>query len=99
MIRNTSLPAAKPRRLVCSFACLMLAGVFPLMLLHAQQPATTPPAPTPPPSGQQPATPPSQSPADQQSDQPDAGAPTIRAIVNEVNLIFTVTDKHGHYIP
>ena len=23
----------------------------------------------------------------------------IRLGVNEVNLIFTVTDKHGHYIP
>ncbi len=32
---------------------------------------------------------------------PDAGAPdqTIRVFTNEVNLIFTVTDKHGHYIP
>src|SRR5579863_3220037 len=30
----------------------------------------------------------------------DAGnAPTIRLGVNEVNLIFTVTDRHGHYIP
>ncbi len=26
-------------------------------------------------------------------------APTLRLGVNEVNLIFTVTDKHGHYIP
>jgi VWFA-related protein len=26
-------------------------------------------------------------------------APTIKVGVNEVNLIFTVTDKHGHYIP
>ena len=25
--------------------------------------------------------------------------PVIRLGVNEVNLIFTVTDKHGHYIP
>ncbi len=33
------------------------------------------------------------------TDQSDAGAPTIRLPVNEVNLIFTVTDKHGHYIP
>ena len=29
----------------------------------------------------------------------DTGAPTIHLRVNEVNLIFTVTDKHGHYIP
>jgi len=33
------------------------------------------------------------------NDQADANAPTIRLPVNEVNLIFTVTDKHGHYIP
>jgi VWFA-related protein len=26
-------------------------------------------------------------------------APTLRITANEVNLIFTVTDKHGHYIP
>jgi VWFA-related protein len=31
--------------------------------------------------------------------QPDISAPTIRLGVNEVNLIFTVTDRHGHYIP
>ena len=29
----------------------------------------------------------------------DASGPTLRLGVNEVNLIFTVTDKHGHYIP
>ena len=29
----------------------------------------------------------------------DVGTPTIRITVNEVSLIFTVTDKHGHYIP
>jgi VWFA-related protein len=34
----------------------------------------------------------------QNSDDP-ANAPIIRLGVNEVNLIFTVTDKHGHYIP
>ena len=49
------------------------------------------------------APPPAQAPADQQTapaDQgADAGIPTIKLVVNEVNLIFTVTDKHGHYIP
>ena len=29
----------------------------------------------------------------------DASVPVVRLGVNEVNLIFTVTDKHGHYIP
>jgi Ca-activated chloride channel family protein len=32
-------------------------------------------------------------------DPTDANTPTIRLGVNEVDLIFTVTDKHGHYIP
>jgi Ca-activated chloride channel homolog len=32
-------------------------------------------------------------------DQTDVNAPTIKLGVNEVSLIFTVTDKHGHYIP
>jgi VWFA-related protein len=31
--------------------------------------------------------------------QPDVSAPTIRLNVNEVNLIFTVTDNRGDYIP
>ena len=29
----------------------------------------------------------------------DVGTPTIVRTVNEVSLIFTVTDRHGHYIP
>ncbi len=29
----------------------------------------------------------------------DVGVTTLKTSVNEVNLIFTVTDKHGHYIP
>lgn len=29
----------------------------------------------------------------------DVGTPIIRTSVNEVSLIFTVTDRHGHYIP
>jgi VWFA-related protein len=60
--------------------------------LKAQQAAT--PSPTPPaqpaPGGQT---------AAQQGEQTDANAPTIVIPVNEVNLIFTVTDKHGRYNP
>ena len=78
------------------------------MLLHAQQPTAPPPQPATKPSAQQ-TQPAAQQPAagqppaggqqqDQQSDQPDSG-PIYRTTVNEVNLIFTVTDKHGHYIP
>jgi VWFA-related protein len=47
---------------------------------------------------QQPAPPPAAQPAPA-AQQPEASAPTIRLGVNEVNLIFTVTDRHGHYIP
>ncbi len=28
----------------------------------------------------------------------DSSLTTIRSIVNEVNVVFTVTDKHGHYV-
>jgi VWFA-related protein len=61
------------------------------MLLPAQQPA---PAPAP---AQTPAAPKAAAPATDQSD--DNSGPTLRLGVNEVNLIFTVTDRHGHYIP
>jgi VWFA-related protein len=98
MIRNTSLSAAKPRRWTFGLACSVLAGVFPLMLLNAQQAANPPAQPAQNPPSQQ-ATPPAQPGAAPDSDQSDNSGPTIRLGVNEVNLIFTVTDKHGHYIP
>ena len=67
--------------------------MFLVAALPAQQPATPPAQPAPAPAAQQP------------GDQPavpsgtDVTAPTIKVGVNEVNLIFTVTDKHGRYIP
>jgi Ca-activated chloride channel family protein len=67
---------------------ILCAVVFSLIALHAQQPATHPAA--------QPAQTPAAQPADQQG---DVSAPTIKLGVNEVNLIFTVTDRHGHYNP
>jgi Ca-activated chloride channel family protein len=73
------------------FASLALATTLPCVVVLAQQPAPT----APPAQNAAPATP--------------AGAPTgtasdtssqpLRVTVNEVNLIFTVTDKHGHYVP
>jgi VWFA-related protein len=75
---------------------LVLATAFSLTSANAQQPATPP------------AAPPAQTPAAQQpgapaaaptADQPDEPSPTVKIVANEVNLIFTVTDKHGHYIP
>jgi VWFA-related protein len=47
---------------------------------------------------QQPAAP--AAPATSSAQQADQNAPPIyKLTINEVNLIFTVTDKHGHYIP
>jgi VWFA-related protein len=63
---------------------LVLAATFSIAALQAQQPA-------PAPAAQQPAAP--------SQDQSAEAPPVIRLGVNEVNLIFTVTDKHGHYIP
>ena len=64
---------------------LACAAVISAAALYAQQPATQP---APAPAAQQPV-----------EQQPDVNAPTIHLGVNEVNLIFTVTDKHGRYNP
>ena len=78
---------------------LVLAAAYSLCAATAQQPAT-PPATTP--AAQQPAAPQAVTPqsappaADAQSEE---APPVVHLGVNEVNLIFTVTDKHGHYIP
>ena len=100
------LPAA-PRRRVRDFLGLVFAVSLSATVLNAQQPAT-PPAQTPAPAQSQPAAPAQQtSPAQQPAtasqqpanpnDQQDQY--TIRTNVNEVNLIFTVTDRHGRYVP
>jgi len=70
---------------------LALATAFAAVALHAQQPAPPPAAP--------PAAQTAPAPAAAPGDQIDANAPVVRLNANEVNLIFTVTDKHGHYIP
>jgi Ca-activated chloride channel homolog len=97
--------------MIKNFFGLVLAAVMCVSAVQAQQPASQPaqtpqqPAPQPPaqnppaqaPAGQQPA-PSAQQPAPSSQDQEDLGTP-LKLGVNEVNLIFTVTDKHGHYIP
>ncbi|MGA3373688.1 MAG: VWA domain-containing protein [Terracidiphilus sp.] len=72
---------------------LAFAAAFAASALHAQQPST--------PSAAQPASAPAaQQPAAQPANQQGETVPyKIPLVVNEVNLIFTVTDKHGHYIP
>ncbi|SRR6266568_2487778 len=86
---------------------LVLVAAFPFGCLQAQQPAD--PVATPP-TQQAPQTPAAQQPAQpaagQQTvppspapDQTSDATPVFKVGVNEVNLIFTVTDKHGHYVP
>ncbi|MGO8756694.1 MAG: VWA domain-containing protein [Terracidiphilus sp.] len=71
-------------------ASVALAVALPCAAVLAQQPA--PAAPVPPPQS----TPPS---PDSGAAPSDSGSSLIKVRVNEVSLIFTVTDKHGHYIP
>jgi Ca-activated chloride channel homolog len=54
--------------------------------------------PAPPASQAVPAQPPAAPPAQQSSTQQDDTVATIRKTVNEVNVVFTVTDKHGRYV-
>ncbi|MGA2852460.1 MAG: VWA domain-containing protein [Terracidiphilus sp.] len=77
---------------------LVTALVLSAATLTAQQPATAPASAPAAPTAQSPTGPAAQGPA-QSGDQSDANAPTIKLGVNEVNLIFTVTDRHGHYNP
>jgi VWFA-related protein len=60
-------------------------------------PVTTP-TPAAPQPGTQPATPSTQQPGAPSLPSPDQPTPTIKVQVNEVNLIFTVTDKHGKFV-
>ena len=73
---------------------LVLAAALPASLLPAQQPAT--------PKTNQSAQTLASAKADSQptaAPTTDTNAPTMKLGVNEVSLIFTVTDKRGRYIP
>jgi VWFA-related protein len=77
-------------------------GVMGLLLAAAvvagaQQPAASPAAVQAAQPAQQSLA--QQAPAAQGDSGVDVGATTIKTNVNEVSLIFTVTDKHGHYVP
>jgi Ca-activated chloride channel family protein len=91
MINQLSAPAV-PLRWRHLFLGLALVAALSAALVCAQQPAPQNP------TAQQAAT---SSAAQQQSEpQPEQGPETVFRIgANEVNLIFTVTDKHGHYVP
>jgi Ca-activated chloride channel homolog len=108
---STPQPPAPAQLMRFSFIALALAFAVALSCAAAiaQQPATgvggqATQSPTQP--AAQPAAPPAApaaAPAPAQAAQgpgsnTDVGAPTFHFGVNEVSLIFTVTDKHGHYI-
>jgi Ca-activated chloride channel family protein len=88
MSRQLILPAV----LACIFSCAATN------LAWSQQT----PAPQPSPTAQSPAPQPTPAPATgdpaQQGQSPDDSFKIVTS-VNEVNLIFTVTDKHGNFIP
>lgn len=95
MIKQLLFPAAI-RCWAWRFAAVSLAVILPAFVAAQQtaSPSSTPAAQTSQPSaqgaqGQQPA------PGNGQQEE----NPTFVIQRNEVNLIFTVTDKHGHYIP
>ncbi len=92
MLKQLFLPAALRCRTYLSLGFALVAALC-VAAACAQQPA-----PANPPAQQTTPNPPaSQQPADQQ---PEQGPDTVFHIgANEVNLIFTVTDKHGRYVP
>ena len=79
----------------------VFAAVLSAITMQAQQPEAKVPVPNP-------AVTPAQAAAAQPApgaaqggagDADTKDAPTIRLTTNEVNLIFTVTDRHGRYVP
>jgi len=87
--------------MIRQFSGLLLAATVLTAAVAAQQPAAlSAQQPAAQPANAQPAAPPPANDAQQQSDPTqDVGAPVIKIGVNEVNLIFTVTDKKGRYNP
>jgi Ca-activated chloride channel family protein len=63
----------------------------------APKPVPTAPGPLTPPPAATPQTPVNSASTSAPPDETDVSA-TIRTRVNEVNVVFTVTDKHGHYV-
>ncbi|MGA2908882.1 MAG: VWA domain-containing protein [Terracidiphilus sp.] len=101
---NTQLStpqSATPAR-VGRFSSLALAVALCSAVGFAQQPTPGAPAQATKPAAQPAAQPPAQptaQPAPGPGSNTDSGAPTFHVGVNEVSLIFTVSDKHGHYVP
>lgn len=71
-----------------ALAAALLIAALPVQQVAAQAAAPAAQAPAPAPAA-----------AGTPAPGADVGVTTLKATVNEVNLIFTVTDKHGRYIP
>lgn len=108
MINQVFLSRAgdRPRPWMTVIAAVAVAALFPLAS-SAQQPASTDAAvpgaashaaqqPASTPQAGQAAVAPGAPAGDTQS---DVNTPTFHVGANEVDLIFTVTDGHGHYVP
>ncbi len=87
---------AMSRQLISAAVLACTLGFSMPNRVAAQQPATTPPTTATPAAGGQASQ--GQAPASK-SGSPDDSPFKIVTSVNEVNLIFTVTDKHGRFIP
>lgn len=74
----------------------IVSGLGIALWTAAAQTSANTPAPSAPQAAA--AQPPAAPPAQQSSTQDDDTVATIRKTVNEVNVVFTVTDKHGRYI-
>jgi Ca-activated chloride channel family protein len=93
MIRN--FPAAA--FLACTVGCLVF--VASSAVVSAQQPAAPQPAPSTPAQAPPVTSTPAAPATGGQAAGSDDNSFKIVTSVNEVNLIFTVTDKHGNFIP
>jgi Ca-activated chloride channel family protein len=67
---------------------------------EAPKPVPSFPAPPAPPPVEPDSTAPAKADADASNPKPDSDprVPTIKTLVNEVNVVFTVTDRHNHYV-
>ena len=103
MIKSYSVPRATASPWLLRILCLALAAAVP-GAWAAQQPA--PPATAQsakaapdPASAAAPARSGASAPAPSNQPSTDVNTPSITLNANEVDLIFTVTDGHGHYVP
>src|ERR1700722_18969654 len=95
------MKSAMNRKLFSAAALVCVLVLSPVMCVTAaaqQPPATPQPSPAAVPATPAAGSQPGQASGSQTGNPGDSNY-TIRTSVNEVNLIFTVTDRHGNFIP